>query len=126
MSDIKEKLKQKIKQKIQSEKEKKKDKKDPLFDNPTFVEMKNSLPEEEQKKYEQYGNYMYSNIDAFDEKGDMNAAVDTVSQIKIMLRSGMHPSFLTKEEKEFLTNYLGKEWHKEFGYLENDLNRINM
>jgi|Laugresu1bdmlbsd_1035121.scaffolds.fasta_scaffold00966_4 hypothetical protein len=125
MSDIKEKLKQKIKQKLNKEKEKQK-KYDPLFDNPTFVEMKNALPTEEQKKYEEQGKYMYSQLDEFDEKGEMNAAIDTVSQIKLMLRSGLHPSFLEKEEKEFLTNYLGKEWYKEFGYLENDLNRINM
>jgi len=125
MSDIKEKLKQKIKQKLQKEKEEKK-KYDPLFDNPTFVEMKNSLPVEEQQKYEEQGKYMYAQLDEFDEKGEMNAAIDTVSQIKLMLRSGMHPSYLDKEEREFLTNYLGKEWYKEFGYLENDLNRINM
>jgi hypothetical protein len=124
MSDIKEKLKQKIKQKLNKEKQQQKH--DPLFDNPTFVEMKNSLPIEEQKKYEEQGKYMYSQLDDFDEKGEMNAAIDTVSQIKLMLRSGMHPSFLEKEEREFLTNYLGKEWYKEFGYLENDLNRINM
>lgn len=125
MSDIKEKLKQKIKQKLEKERDQNK-KFDPLFDNPQFVEMKNSLPLEEQKKYEDYGKHMYSNIDNFDEKGEMNAAIDTVSQIKLMLQSGMHPSFLEKEEKEFLSNYLGKEWYKEFGYLENDLNRINM
>jgi hypothetical protein len=43
-----------------------------------------------------------------------------------MLESGLHPSFLTYEEKSFMENYLGKEWYKEFGYLENDLHRVNM
>ena len=127
MSDIKEKLKQKIKQKLQKEKEEKKSQKyDPLFDNPAFVEMKNSLSIDEQKKYDDQGKYMYAQIDDFDEKGEMNAVIDTVSQIKLMLISGMHPSYLEKEEREFLTNYLGKEWYKDFGYLENDINRINM
>lgn len=117
---IKDKLREKIKQK-QNE-----NKKDPLFDNPQFVDMKKSLPESEQKKYDDAGNYLYNAVDVnFDEKGQMSAAIDTVSQIKIMLNSGLHPSFLTKEEKEFLENYIGKEWYKEFGYLENDLNRIN-
>lgn len=120
---IKDKLKEKIKSK-QSEDAKKK--KDPLFDNPMFTEMKNSLPEDEQKKYEQYGKYMYEEMDQLTDNGEMKAIVDTVSQIKLMLESGMHPSFLEKEEREFLKNYLGDKWYESFGYLENDLNRINM
>lgn len=123
---IKDKLKQKIKEKQREDIKNIHSKKDPLFDNPQFVEMKSSLPESEQKKYEDAGNYLYNAVDVnFDEKGQMQAAIDTVSQIKVMLNSGLHPSFLTKEEKEFLENYIGKEWYKDFGYLENDLNRIN-
>jgi hypothetical protein len=129
---IKDKLKEKIKER-QNVDRSKNVKKDPLFDNPMFQNMKKSLPESEQKKYDEYGEHMYSNItdngdvsNSFNESGEFNAAVDTVSQIKVMLSSGMHPSYLSKEEKEFLSNYLGKEWYLEFGYLENDLNRINM
>ena len=129
---IKDKLKEKIKER-QNVDRSKNVKKDPLFDNPMFQNMKKSLPESEQKKYDEYGEHMYSNItdkgdvaNSFTETGEFNAAVDTVSQIKVMLSSGMHPSYLSREEKEFLSNYLGKEWYIEFGYLENDLNRINM
>ena len=120
---IKDKLKEKIKSKQQEDSKKKKD---PLFDNPMFTEMKNSLPEEEQKKYEQYGKYMYEEMDQITDNGEMKAIIDTVSQIKLMVESGMHPSFLDKEEKEFLKNYLGEKWYEKLGYLENDLNRINM
>lgn len=119
---IKEKLKEKIKEKQRNEVIKK----DPLFDNAIFQEMKNSLSPEEQKKYEEYGKYMYEEMDQFTETGDMKSAIDTVSQIKLMLESGMHPSFLEKEEKEFLKNYLGDKWYEKFGYLENDINRLNM
>jgi hypothetical protein len=119
---IKEKLKEKIKEKLRNEVVKK----DPLFDNEIFQEMKNSLSPEEQKKYEEYGKYMYEEMDQFTETGDMKSAIDTVSQIKLMLESGMHPSFLEKEEKEFLKNYLGDKWYEKFGYLENDINRLNM
>lgn len=124
---IKEKLREKIKEKQRKESSDSNTvKKDPLFENPMFQEMKNSLPVEEQKKYEQYGKYMYEEMDQLDEKGDIKSAVDTVAQIKLMLESGMHPCYLEKEEREFLKNYLGEEWYKNFGYLENDLNRINM
>ena len=120
---IKDKLKEKIKSKQNEESKKKKD---PLFDNPMFTEMKNSLSEDEQKKYEKYGKYMYEEMDQVTDSGEMKAIVDTVSQIKLMVESGLHPSFLDKEEKEFLKNYLGEKWYESFGYLENDLNRVNM
>ncbi len=128
MSSIKDRIREKIKQKQKEAKEKaKNEKKDPLFDNPVFIEMKNSLPIEEQKRYEEMGQHMYNTIDVdFNEKGEMTSAVEMVSQIKVMLNSGMHPSYLSKEEKEFLEKYLGKEWYKEFGFLECDLNRVNM
>ena len=122
---IKEKLREKIIEK-QKQENSGNSKRDPLFENPMFQEMKNSLSVEDQKKYEQYGKYMYEEMDQLDEKGDIKAAIDTVSQIKLMLESGMHPSYLEKEEREFLKNYLGEEWYKNFGYLENDLNRVNM
>jgi len=117
---IKDKLREKIDKKINE----KKQNKDPLFDNETFVNMKNSLSEKEKTRYDEIGKDMYENVNF--ETGEVESAIDTVSQLKIMLRSGLHPSDLTKEEKEFLSNYLGKEWYKEFGYLENDLFRINL
>lgn len=98
--------------------------KDPLFDNPTFNNMKKQLSKEEKEKYEKIGKEMYENVDF--EKSTVPGAIDALAQIRVMLNSGMHPSFLSYEEKEFLENYLGKEWYKEFGYLENDLNRINL
>jgi hypothetical protein len=122
---IKEKLREKIIEKQKNDNAGN-SKRDPLFENPMFQEMKNSLSVEDQKKYEQYGKYMYEEMDQLDEKGNIKAAIDTVSQIKLMLESGMHPSYLEKEEREFLKNYLGEEWYKNFGYLENDLNRVNM
>ncbi len=127
-SNIKERLREKIQARQAQEKQKEEQKQyDPLFDNPVFLEMKNSLPEEEQKRYEEIGKQMYGNLENdFNEKGEMNAAVEMVAQIRVMLQSGMHPSYLSREEKEFLTNYIGKEWYKEFGYLEADINRVNM
>lgn len=119
-------IKDKLKEKIKSKQKQESKNKDPLFDNPVFTEMKNSLPEEEQKKYEKYGKYMYEEMDQITDNGEMKAIIDTVSQIRLMVESGMHPSFLDKEEKEFLKNYLGEKWYESFGYLENDLNRINM
>lgn len=102
----------------------KQNKKDPLFDNPMFQQMKQSLSKEDQQKYDQIGKDMYESVNF--ETGEVEEAVDVLSQLKIMLQSGLHPSFLSYEEKQFLENYLGKTWYLEFGYLENDLHRINL
>lgn len=128
MSSVKERIRQKIQAKQDAARQEALQRRgnDPLFDNPVFQEMKSSLPVEEQKRYEEMGQHMYGNLDEqFNAKGEFNAAVETVAQLKVMLQSGMHPSFLSKDEREFLENYLGKEWYKEFGYLEADVNRIN-
>ena len=42
-----------------------------------------------------------------------------------MLRSGMHPSFLSRQEKDIMKNVFGNKWYEEFGFLETDENRIN-
>ncbi len=134
-SSIKERLREKIKQRVAASggtggtgaSGEEKRELDPLFDNPMFVEMKKNLPIEEQKRYEEIGKQMYGNLENdFNEKGEMTAAVEMVAQIRVMLQSGLHPSYLTREEKEFLTNYIGKEWYLEFGFLEADVNRVNM
>lgn len=127
MSSIKDRIREKIQARQAAQKKEEKKELDPLFDNPMFVEMKNSLPLEEQKRYEEIGKQMYGNLENdFNQEGEMNAAVEMVAQIRVMLQSGMHPSYLTREEKDFLTNYMGKEWYKEFGYLEADVNRVNI
>ncbi len=97
-----------------------------LFDDPTFKKMKKSLPKKEQEEYDKAGKYMYSYD--YDEKGDNKISEEVLQQITMALKSGLHPSDLEKDEKEFMEKYhpLGKNWFKEFGYLENDLNRINM
>ena len=82
----------------------KKEKKDPLFDNPMFQQMKQSLSKEDQQKYDQIGKELYESINF--ETGEVEGAVDVMAQLKIMLQSGLHPSFLSYEEKQFLENYL--------------------
>lgn len=98
-----------------------------LFDDPSFKKMKESLSKEEQEKYDKAGEHMYSYDYNFDEKGDNKTSEEVLEQLTLALRSGLHPSDLEKEEIEFLENYhpLKEMWFKDFGYLKNDLNRIN-
>ena len=54
----------------------------------------------------------------------INPVTDSIAYIKLQLSDGLHPSFLEKEEKDFLSAQLGKEWYKEWGYVKEDLDDI--
>lgn len=98
---------------------------DPLFDNPQIRQFRDSLSPEEKEKYDKIGKDLYDTINF--ETGETEDVVnDVLAQLRIMLNSGLHPSYLTYEEKTFLEKNLGKKWYEEFGYLENDVNRINI
>ena len=111
----------------QSAKDKKSEKKktyDPLFDNPAVKQFRDSLSPEERQKYDKIGQELYNTINF--ETGETEETLsDVYEQLKAMLNSGLHPSYLTYEERSFLESYKGKNWFKDFGYLENDLNRVN-
>ena len=62
-------------------------------------------------------------VDMIENKEDHDNAF---LQLEAMIESGMHPSYLTNKEKDFMEHRLGKEWYKRFGFLEMDLNRINL
>lgn len=97
---------------------------DPLFDNELVKKAKESMSPEELARYDQIGKELYDTINF--ETGEVDNAVDVLAQLRGMIQSGLHPSYLTYEEQTFLEHYLGKEWYKEFGYLQNDIKRINL
>jgi hypothetical protein len=100
-----------------------------LFNNPMVNEAKKHLSKETLDNLKAYGEEMFS-VD-FETLGTKTSNDDSTSeevliQLDIMLRSGIHPSDLTFEEKDFLKEYVGKTWYEKYGWLENDLHRINL
>jgi len=106
---------------------------DPLFTDQKLDEISNSLSEEDKKRYKNIGEEMYNSIKFEDINSQGSTAInnheeielENVSQLKLMLLSGLHPSYLNNEEKDMLKNMLGDRWFEKFGFLETDLNRIN-
>jgi len=106
---------------------------DPLFGEKRLKEIAESLSEEDKNRYKQIGEEMYNSIKFEDINSQGSAACDNaesidlenVSQIKLMLSSGLHPSFLSNQEKDMMKNNYGEKWFETFGFLETDLNRIN-
>ena len=106
---------------------------DPLFDEKRLKEIADGMSEEDKKRYSKIGEEMYNsisfeNINSQGSLATQNAdeiEIENASEIKLMLKSGMHPSFLTTQEKDIMKNVFGENWIKEFGFLEMDKNRIN-
>lgn len=98
-----------------------------LFNNPMVEKAKKNLSKETLENLKAYGEEMFS-ID-FETKGtsaDDSTSEEVLAQLDMMLRSGLHPSDLKFEEKDFLKEYVGKNWYEKYGWMENDLHRINL
>ena len=106
---------------------------DPLFGEKRLQEIAASLSDEDKKRYAQIGEEMYNSINFEDINSQGSLAsqnsdqieLENAAEIKVMLRSGMHPSFLSRQEKDIMKNVFGNKWYEEFGFLETDENRIN-
>jgi hypothetical protein len=104
---------------------------DPLFSEKRLKEISESLSEEDKKRYAKIGEEMYNSINfedinsqgITDNKDEIE--LENVAQIKMMLSSGIHPSYLSGQEKDMMKNNFGDKWYESCGFLEVDLNRIN-
>jgi hypothetical protein len=107
------------------------DQDDSNWNNPMVQSARKAMKPEDIELMKKKGEAMFS-LD-FEKSGENGAVIDGVDpnkevleQLVAMLRSGIHPSFLNKEEKEFLALNIGVKWYEEFGYLIGDLDKINM
>ena len=106
---------------------------DPLFGEKRLKEIADSLSEEDKKRYAKIGEEMYNTINFEDINSQGSIAtqnadeieIENASEIKLMIKSGLHPSFLTRQEKDIMKNVFGEKWFTEFGFLEMDENQIN-
>jgi hypothetical protein len=98
-----------------------------LFDNPMTRAALAAMSDEQKRKYKEIGEEMYGHIDFEDSKVLNNIPPpmeEALAYIKEQLKSGLHPSALDDNEKIFLSDALGEEWYKSWGYVKEDLNEI--
>jgi len=87
---------------------------------------KKHLSAEDIQKYKEIGESMYKNID-YTTSNIHNAPSmldDAVAYITESIKSGLHVSYTTKEERDILETYYGKEWYLKFNYKKEDLDEI--
>jgi hypothetical protein len=106
--------------------ERKKEKENSLWNNSMITSALNSMSHDELEHYKKIGESMFGEIN-FETAGvtDKNNIplflTDAASYICESLKSGLHPSMLTDNEKCIMENVFGKEWYKKYDYVEEDL-----
>ena len=74
---------------------------------------------EQIEEYRKFGEKFYGdmNFDKLEENLDLGVKVLLES-----VKSGLHPSYLSKEEKDVLLSKLGTHWYEKYGYSDEDFN----
>ena len=95
-----------------------------LFNNPMVKAAADALTDEQKEKYAQIGKELYSTVD-FETNEVLNnlpnPMVDSLLQLTVQLRSGLHPTDLEESDIELLKTSYGDEWYKNWGYTKDDL-----
>ena len=98
-----------------------------LFNNPMVKSAMDAMPDSEKKRYKIIGEEMYDNIN-FEDSKILNNFPEPMQEYLVyiteQLKSGIHPSDLENNEKNFLKDTFGEKWYTRWGYVEDDLHYI--
>lgn len=94
-----------------------------LFDNPMINAAKQALTPEQQEEYKKIGEQMYGDMD-FETCKVLNnlpqPMVNAVEYLDECIHSGMHISYLEKNDQALMEQAFGKYWYERYGYIEAD------
>ena len=90
--------------------------------NDYFNQMKQSfldkISNEDKEKYKKFGEAFFNSFDL--EKGcpipDSFSLEESLAYIIETIKSGLHPNYLSIEEKSLVQAAYGDDWYKKFGY----------
>ena len=106
-----------------------KEKQNSLWNNSMITSALNSMSHEELEHYKKIGESIFNEIDfetasVTDKNNIPLFLTDAAAYISESVKSGLHPSMLTENDKCIMENVLGKEWYKKYGYVKEDLTEI--
>lgn len=96
-----------------------------LWSNDMVTNATKAMSKEDLAKYAKIGESMYKDVDF--ETSTINVPPfmrDAVISIEESIKSGLHPSMMTKEEKDLLKDVYGQEWYARYGYVKEDLEQF--
>lgn len=94
-----------------------------LFNNPMIEKAREMMSDEDKNRYKLMGEEMFS-ID-FESGLECNQNLDDCkTQIEDSIKSGLHISYLSSDEKKFMLDYVGDKWWETYGFHELDLETL--
>jgi hypothetical protein len=94
-----------------------------LFNNPMVTAARDAMTPEMLENYKRLGESMYKDID-FENGTIQNIINETLQKLDCTLKSGLHPSMLSNDEKNLLKEEMGEKWYEKYGYVKEDLDKI--
>ena len=97
-----------------------------LFDNPMVRAARAAMSQDQLDKYKEIGEALYSiDFENCTVDTDFDSLLtDAVQYIEMTLKSGLHPSMLSDDDKNVLKEVFGEKWYEKYGYVEKDLTEI--
>ena len=98
-----------------------------LFNNPMTQAALAAMSDEDKIRYRDIGEKLYGHIN-FENGKLLNlppSGEQAIQYLEEQLKSGLHPSTLNQNEKNFLADTWGQEWYKKWGYVKQDLDEIH-
>jgi len=98
-----------------------------LFDNNMTRAALASMTPEQIQRYKNIGEEMYGTLDFESSKVLNNVPPpmrEATAYLMDLVRSGLHPSMMSDNDKALLVESIGKDWYKRFGYVEQDLTEV--
>ena len=86
-----------------------------------------SLPEEDRQHFQRLGEKFHSSFDITKgEPIDLSTICmeEALAYVVESLKSGLHPSYLTDDEKALLRAGYGDEWFTQWGYQQSDVDKV--
>jgi|UniRef100_A0A6C0D0B5 hypothetical protein len=98
-----------------------------LFNNEVVKNAIKALSPEDVQRYKNIGKELYGTVN-FPEAKVLNnippPMAESCAYVIEGIKSGLHPSMLSENEKALLFDVYGKGWWTKYGYVEEDLERI--
>lgn len=82
-----------------------------------------SIPPEERENYQKLGEKFHQSFNVFTGTVEDLSAIsmeESLAYIVESLKAGLHPSFLTEDERAMLVAGYGDEWYKKWGYTQTE------
>jgi hypothetical protein len=97
-----------------------------LFNNPMINQAKQALSAKDIERYEEWGHAVFDDMD-YESTAVTKyppPMLNAIVYIEDSLKSGQHPSTLTKDELALLNEMKGEKWYENWGYTKEDLDDI--